>query len=1013
MTSLTPFALQNTPALIESVFPVQKVSFEAQRERKAGAGQTLTALGSYWKGRKPLILVRAIVLGCLLPPTDDAEKDLEIYEKLLAFDEEGLAKRALANNAFKPKDILQTLDLFDPWEYFSYKIKNSELTEAQVEMWTAPFDTDEEGIAVRWQSDLDESKKLHLYKQMLRSLSSYEARAALCKRPEELDQTELFASVWPTINAYYQHLGINAHSHQDLVEQLGMLRFGHRPKVGDTFSGGGSIPFEAARLGCDVYASDLNPIACMLTWGALNIIGASPEKRAEIEQAQRQVAKAVDMEITELGIEHDAYGNRAKAYMYCLETRCPETGWLVPMSPSWVISKTRNVVAKLIPDYQQKRFDMAVVTGVSAEEMKQAELGTVRDGILVYTLDGKTYQTPIKTLRGDYRDIDGNNQNRLRRWEQLDFKPRPDDVFQERLYCIQWITKDSLNEARNEIFFTGISVEDLQREQKVQEIVAENLASWQSQGFTANMPIESGEETARLKRERGWTYWHHLFMPRQLLGMKLYLEKTEKLQNKHAGIISFFPDGVQRGSKLCRIDVFPGPGRLPKIVETFSNQALNPLYNFGVRSWCYWESVFEGCKDVATRITIPKLSSIELMNVSANGVSKNSDLWITDPPYADAVHYHEITEFFIAWLRTNPPLPFEDWVWDSRRALAIKGSGDDFRRGMVDAYSAMANHMPDNGMQCVMFTHQDTGVWSDMVGIFWAAGLQVVGAWYIATETTSELKKGGYVQGTVILMLRKRPAGDNPGFKQKILPAVRREVEAQIKQMLHLNEEVEEKLGEPVFNDSDLQMAGYAAALKVLTGYTSIGGEDVTSFALRPKQKGQVTVVDEIVQQASEAANSLLIPEGLQADTWNAVKGIQRFYLRMLDMETTGASKLDNYQNFAKAFHVEDYTKIMASMAPNMARLKSVEEFASRDLTDSTEIGTTVLGKLIIALQQLLQDKEPHTVLDYLNSDITNFLEARPLLIDMADFIAAKTKASKVRDAAEILSARLRNQRLA
>lgn len=57
---LKPFALRDAPALIESVFPAQRVSFEAQRERKAGAGQTLTALGSYWKGRKPLILVRAI-----------------------------------------------------------------------------------------------------------------------------------------------------------------------------------------------------------------------------------------------------------------------------------------------------------------------------------------------------------------------------------------------------------------------------------------------------------------------------------------------------------------------------------------------------------------------------------------------------------------------------------------------------------------------------------------------------------------------------------------------------------------------------------------------------------------------------------------------------------------------------------------------------------------------------------------------------------------------------------------
>jgi hypothetical protein len=67
-----------------------------------------------------------------------------------------------------------------------------------------------------------------------------------------------------------------------------------------------------------------------------------------------------------LGIEHDEYGNRAKAYLYCLETRCPETGWMVPLSPSWVISKTRNVVAKLIPDHANKRFDIIVVSGVSA-----------------------------------------------------------------------------------------------------------------------------------------------------------------------------------------------------------------------------------------------------------------------------------------------------------------------------------------------------------------------------------------------------------------------------------------------------------------------------------------------------------------------------------------------------------------------------------------------------------------------------------------------------------------------
>jgi adenine-specific DNA methylase len=330
---------------------------------------------------------------------------------------------------------------------------------------------------------------------------------------------------------------------------------------------------------------------------------------------------------------------------------------------------------------------------------------------------------------------------------------------------------------------------------------------------------------------------------------------------------------------------------------------------------------------------------------------------------------------------------------------------------MVGAYSAMAKNMPDNGMQSVMFTHQDSGVWSDMVGIFWAAGLQVVAAWYIATETTSELKKGGHVQGTVILMLRKRPAGEKSGFKQRILPAVRTEVERQIESMMNLNEEVKGKLGEPVFNDSDLQMAGYAAALKVLTAYTQIGGEDVTNFALRPRQRGETTVVDEIVQQAAEAANSLLVPEGLGAETWARLSGVERFFFRMMDMETTGAKKLDNYQNFAKAFRVEDYDRIMGDMAANNARLKTVSEFASRDLSSSTEIGPTWLGQLIIGLQQLLAEVEPQVVIEQIQADMPEFLEARPLLIDMLAFIESKASQPEVRTVAEVLGARMKNLR--
>jgi adenine-specific DNA methylase len=62
-SGLAPFSLKDSPSLIERVWPAQKISVETQKERKAVQGQTITTLGTYWKGRKPLFLVRACVLG--------------------------------------------------------------------------------------------------------------------------------------------------------------------------------------------------------------------------------------------------------------------------------------------------------------------------------------------------------------------------------------------------------------------------------------------------------------------------------------------------------------------------------------------------------------------------------------------------------------------------------------------------------------------------------------------------------------------------------------------------------------------------------------------------------------------------------------------------------------------------------------------------------------------------------------------------------------------------------------
>jgi len=77
---------------IESQFPVSKLSKESYKERKANYSQTLTGLGKWW-GRKPLIMVRAAIIGLLMPASGDARKDRDVFLKILTMDEDGLLQR--------------------------------------------------------------------------------------------------------------------------------------------------------------------------------------------------------------------------------------------------------------------------------------------------------------------------------------------------------------------------------------------------------------------------------------------------------------------------------------------------------------------------------------------------------------------------------------------------------------------------------------------------------------------------------------------------------------------------------------------------------------------------------------------------------------------------------------------------------------------------------------------------------------------------------------------------------
>ena len=997
--AVEPFSLKDAPALIERLLPVQKLSAEAFKEQMAGSGKTLTALGSYWKGRKPLILNKACILGCLLPATDNPARDLEIFEKLMAMDDESFVIRWKRRP--KPKEILAALAIRCIDEYFT-------VTPPRVLPVSAPVDWSNKNydvVNVQWRDDISELDRRRLEAQMLPK-TSYRERVDKAQRPEEV-MDAVHEHIWNAVNA---HLGTSVQSFPELVEQLGVMRFGHRPIVGDTFCGSGQIPFEAARLGCDVNASDLNPVACMLTWAAFNIVGASPENRVKLHDRQRQLVTTVQAEIDNLGVETDGNGWRAKVYLYCLEARCPQTGWLVPLLPNRVISAANRVVIDLIENPKGRCYSIEVRAGVSDAELLAASKGTLgREGkydepYMIHQVNGIEYRTNISTLRGEYEKPDGETANRLRLWEKADFMPRPDDTYQERLYAIQWM-RPKKGGKTFQYEYRAVGADDLKRERIVEEFIGSHITEWQNKGWLPDMPIEVGgpprDQGLDLIRARGWTHWHHVFNPRQLLVAGLIRAKSEAADYPNLAY------SLNYLSKLCVWDKSRDNAQ-----NTFYNQALNTIYNYA----CRGSAAIVGflMPDLPTQ-TLSSVVSVR--NCNAVSVATTADMFVTDPPYGDAVKYEEILDFFIAWLRKNPPSEFADWVWDSRRSLAIKGEDEEFRRGMVAAYRRMADSMPNNGIQVVMFTHQSGGIWADMANIVWASGLQVSAAWYVVTETDSALRDGSNVKGTVLLVLRKR-SGNFKCTRDDLAWEIQEEVESQVRALTGLNQDAKGLYrDENVFEDADIQMAGYAAALRVLTRYATIDGRDMTAEAIRPRVKGETTFVDSLIAFAVNTANQCLVPHGISKSHWDKLTGVERFYLKMLDMESRGAKTLDNYQNFAKAFKVLDFQAVMASKKANQARLKSTTEFGRAEMSEGSQFYQSALRAVLYAIMELVKDTDSGEVLTHLTLNIPNYygdMTLRDLAVELSDYLAKRLEGIRPDEAgaARVLRELIKNQRL-
>src|ERR1039458_6629467 len=147
---------------------------------------------------------------------------------------------------------------------------------------------------------------------------------------------------------------------------------------------------------------------------------------------------------------------------------------MVPLLPTFVVSKSHRTIVDLVPDAELKRYEFVIRSGVSEEDLAAAEKGTVDredrfgDAYLIHKVDQLDYKTKISTLRGDFIKSDGTIGNRVRAWEKHEFKPNPHDIFQERHYCLQWMRPKKKGKG-DEYEFRSVTPEDLERESTVED----------------------------------------------------------------------------------------------------------------------------------------------------------------------------------------------------------------------------------------------------------------------------------------------------------------------------------------------------------------------------------------------------------------------------------------------------------------------------------------------------------------------------------------------------------------
>ncbi|MGH8930157.1 MAG: DUF1156 domain-containing protein [Egibacteraceae bacterium] len=685
------------------------------------------------------------------------------------------------------------------------------------------------------------------------------------------------------------------------------------PKVLDCFAGGGAIPLEALRLGCDVTAVDLNPVAhliqkCVLEYpqrfGQTDHAGHNTLAANFVEWAGwiRRRVEPLFAKVFPAG-----QGGRRPAVFFWARTMTCSNPWCrveIPLlSSRWLANSSRRTVwVELMP--KPGRIAITLREGAPPDEVNPSN-GTVRASSV--TCPACETSTVAKEVRAYgkregfgsrlYAVMETNGRSRSYRSPSVDeadairlasdllgtleetpdgTTPVPDEdmvksqyrrygnlvygidtfrgLFNDRQRYVLGSLCEAVRAAHQEMLAQGMPADRAVAVATYLGLCVDRIADYNA-SFTTW--VSSGEFHA------------HVF-PRQAISMVWDYVEIDPFQR-----VSGSWDGAVRWIKLA-IDHCATTGSKPATVQRGNAQEL-----------AFPDGTF--------------------------------DAVIVDPPYYDAVQYGDLSDFFYVWLKRSighlypelfviPLTPKQQEVIESRADKKSPEyiSHEEFECRLQRALEEMARVVKTDGIVAIVFAHTDVEAWERLLTALRSAGLVVTTSWPMRSEreARSTAQISAVLGSSVVLVCRPRQTTVE-GFYDDVVRAL----EARIAQRL-------EDFEEMGLVGADYFVSAIGPAFEVFARYSRV-----------VKLSGVEVDVSELMVLARQTVARHALRKLLGSDSLAALDAESLFYLTWRWAYLTAVIPADEAYKLEKAFDVD------------LDRLTRPSGFARRDRSTFSILG--------------------------------------------------------------------------